>query len=58
MAKYKIIGLPKQNEEYFELDLTPEEIEEYARGGFIVEDISVPSLSHAQEGGEPKRKKA
>jgi len=57
MAKYKIIGLPKQTEEYFELDLTPEEIEEYARGGFIIEDISVPSLSHAQEGGEPKRKK-
>jgi hypothetical protein len=57
MAKYKIIGLPKQIEEYFELELTPEEIEEYARGGFIVEDISVPSLSHAQEGGEPKRKK-
>jgi hypothetical protein len=57
MAKYKIVGLPKQTEEYFELDLTPEEIEEYARGGFIVEDISVPSLSHAQEGGEPKRKK-
>jgi len=57
MAKYKIVGLPKQTEEYFELDLTPEEIEEYARGGFIIEDISVPSLSHAQEGGEPKRKK-
>jgi hypothetical protein len=57
MAKYKIVGLPKQTEEYFELDLTPEEIEEYARGGFIVEDISVPSLSHAQDGGEPKRKK-
>ena len=57
MAKYKIIGLPKQTEEYFELDLTPEEIEEYARGGFIVEDISVPSLSHAQDGGEPKNRK-
>jgi hypothetical protein len=57
MAKYKIVGLPKKTEEYFELDLTPEEIEEYARGGFIIEDISVPSLSHAQEGGEPKNRK-
>lgn len=37
--------------EYFEMDLTPEEIEEYAKGGFIVEDISVPELNQMDEGG-------
>lgn len=37
--------------EYFEMDLTPEEIEEYAKGGFIVEDISVPELNQMEEGG-------
>ena len=50
MAKYKIVGVPKKAE-YFELDLTPEEIQEYAKGGFIIEDISVPSLNHMQDGG-------
>ena len=54
MAKYKIVGVPKKakSSEYFELDLTPEEIEEYAKGGFIIEDISVPTLNHMQDGGE------
>lgn len=53
MAKYKIVGVPKKakSSEYFELDLTPEEIEEYAKGGFIIEDISVPTLNHMQDGG-------
>lgn len=37
---------------YIELELTPEEIQEYAKGGFIVEDISVPTLNQAQDGGE------
>ena len=37
--------------EYFELDLTPEEIQQYAEGGFIVEDISIPSLNQMQDGG-------
>jgi hypothetical protein len=41
---------------FIETELTPEEIEEYRRGGFIVEDISVPQLT-MQDGGEPKRKK-
>lgn len=36
--------------EYLELDLTPEEIEEYAKGGYIIEDISVPELTKAQKG--------
>jgi hypothetical protein len=36
--------------EYFELDLTPEEIQQYAEGGFIVEDISVPELTKANLG--------
>jgi hypothetical protein len=32
-------------------DLSPEEIEEYRKGGYVIEDISVPSLSHMDEGG-------
>ena len=40
----------------FELELSDEEIEEYARGGFIVEDISVPSLNQMQDGGSPDPK--
>jgi hypothetical protein len=38
--------------DYMELDLTPEEIEEYRKGGFIVEDISVPELQDGGEGAE------
>lgn len=37
---------------YVEAELTPEEIEEYRKGGFIVEDISVPSLNQMQTGGD------
>ncbi len=48
--------LKTPKEDYIETELTPEEIEEYRRGGFIVEDISVPQLT-MQDGGEPKRKK-
>jgi len=40
--------------EYIEADLTDDEIEEYRKGGFIVEDISVPDLNQAQKGGESK----
>ena len=36
------------------VDLTPEEIEEYAKGGYIIEDISVPTLTRMQDGGLPK----
>jgi hypothetical protein len=36
---------------YIELDLTPEEIEEYKRGGYVVEDISIPSLTRFIDGG-------
>jgi hypothetical protein len=36
--------------DYIETDLTDEEIEEYAKGGFIIEDISVPQLTQAQKG--------
>jgi hypothetical protein len=39
--------------EYFELDLTSKEIDEYRKGGFIVEDISIPSLNQMEEGGRP-----
>jgi hypothetical protein len=43
--------------EYMELDLTPEEIQEYAKGGFIVEDISIPSLNQKKAGGISKLNK-
>lgn len=36
--------------EYIEADLTDDEIEEYRKGGFIVEDISVPELNQAKKG--------
>jgi hypothetical protein len=32
------------------MDLTDDEIEEYRKGGYIVEDISVPELNQAQKG--------
>jgi hypothetical protein len=35
---------------FMEMELTPEEIEQYAKGGYIVEDISVPELNKAQLG--------
>jgi hypothetical protein len=40
-------------EDYMELELSPEEIEQYAKGGYIVEDISVPQLNTYAEGGQP-----
>jgi hypothetical protein len=39
------------NEEYIETELSPEEIQEYAKGGYIIEDISIPSLTKAKKGG-------
>jgi hypothetical protein len=36
---------------FVEAELTPEEIEEYAKGGYIIEDISIPSLNKKQLGG-------
>lgn len=36
---------------YIETELTPEEIEEYRKGGYVIEDISIPSLSQMQDGG-------
>ena len=52
----KSLGLFKRkeggpNNNYIETELTPEEIEEYRKGGYVIEDISVPSLSHMDEGG-------
>jgi hypothetical protein len=35
---------------YMDGDLSQEEIDYYAKGGFIVEDISVPELTKAQKG--------
>jgi len=37
--------------DYIEADLTPEKIQEYAKGGYIVEDVSIPSLNQKQVGG-------
>jgi hypothetical protein len=34
-----------------ELDLTEDEIKKYVDGGYVVEDISVPSLTRMDEGG-------
>jgi hypothetical protein len=36
---------------FIEAELSPEEIEEYKKGGYIIEDVSVPSLTKAQGGG-------
>jgi hypothetical protein len=38
---------------FMELELSDDEIQEYAKGGYIVEDISVPELSGYAEGGQP-----
>jgi hypothetical protein len=51
MAKYKIVALPKDADDYLELDLTPEQIQEYAKGGYIIEDVSIPSLNKFPDGG-------
>lgn len=36
---------------FINLELTDDQIEEYRKGGYIVEDISVPSLTRMQPGG-------
>lgn len=36
--------------DYIEAELTPEQIQQYAEGGFIVEDISIPELTKANLG--------
>ena len=43
--------IPREEKEYIEAELTPEEIERYAKGGYVIEDISIPSLTKAQGGG-------
>jgi hypothetical protein len=40
----------KEGGEYMEVELTPEEIEAYKEGGYVVEDISVPSLNQQKFG--------
>lgn len=35
----------------FELDLTEDEIQKYVKGGYVVEDISIPSLTRMDDGG-------
>jgi hypothetical protein len=36
---------------FVDLELTEDQIEEYRKGGYVVEDISVPSLTRMQPGG-------
>jgi len=38
--------------DYIETDLTEDEIQAYKDGGYIVEDISIPSLNQMQDGGD------
>jgi len=61
LAKYPNLITKEWQEDYKEVSpgfieakLTPEEIEEYAKGGYIIEDISVPTLTRMQDGGLPK----
>ena len=37
---------------YIETELTDDQIEQYRKGGYIVEDISIPSLTRMDDGGE------
>lgn len=43
-----MIGAPS----YIELELDDNQIEEYRKGGYIIEDISIPSLTKFVNGGE------
>lgn len=38
---------------YIDIELDEDEIDQYVKGGYIVEDISVPSLNTYQRGGSP-----
>jgi hypothetical protein len=50
-AKYYEDG--GEQDDYVYIDnLSPDEIEEYAQGGYVVEDVSIPTLNHFQDGGE------
>ena len=44
-----MIGAPS----YIELELDDNQIEEYRKGGYIIEDISIPSLTRMDKGGNP-----
>jgi hypothetical protein len=50
-AKYYEDG--GEQDDYVYIDnLSPDEIEEYAQGGYVVEDVSIPTLNNYQDGGE------
>lgn len=50
-AKYYQNG--GESDDYVYLDnLLPEEIEEYAKGGYVIEDVSIPTLNQKQRGGQ------
>jgi hypothetical protein len=51
---YDPMSMYFQDGGYIETELTPEEIEQYKKGGYIVEDISIPSLNKFAPGGANK----
>jgi hypothetical protein len=42
-----------ESDDYVYIDnLSPEEIEEYRKGGYVIEDVSIPTLNQYQDGNE------
>lgn len=50
---HSIGNLIRKQDGGFILELDDNEIEEYIKGGYIVEDISIPSLTRMDKGGNP-----
>jgi hypothetical protein len=50
--------IPHEKDGGVYMDLTDDEIDEYRKGGYIVEDISVPELTQAQKGKSVSNKKS
>jgi LAS superfamily LD-carboxypeptidase LdcB len=50
---HSIGNLIRKQDGGFILELDDNEIEEYIKGGYIVEDISIPSLTRMDKGGDP-----
>ena len=53
-GKQRYIPFPSIESRY-QAEIVPEE--EFKKGGYIIEDISVPSLNQMKKGGGPKKKK-
>ena len=50
---HSIGNLIRKQDGGFILELDDNEIEEYIKGGYIIEDISIPSLTRMDKGGNP-----